>query len=104
MFVMVKYTIFDRYGERPVMVVTEPDISRVHAGQVLSSWWVVSQNVGYALLKVTSMADVVPLLKRTFPDARHIEITDTVAVEGLTVAWQPEAERSAPRTLDAAAS
>jgi hypothetical protein len=87
MQVLVKCVIFDG---RPLTA--DPPrrraarITSVRDGQVLGAWRAVDGRIGFALLDIASMAMVPALLNEAFPDARHIDVDEVVAVEAVAAA------------------
>lgn len=98
MLVLVRCVIFDGRSIQIAAGDTTPRITHVREGQVLGAWRAVDGRIGFALLSITSMTMVSALLSEAFPDARHIDVNEVIAVEPVAGALQSQ---QPPATGDA---
>ena len=90
MLVMVKCVVYDGRRSQTSASEATPRITHVREGQVLGAWRAVDGRVGYALLEVTAMPMIANLLRAAFPDARHVDVDEVLAVESVADAVQQQ--------------
>lgn len=90
MLVMVRCVIFDGHRAPADTGNATARITRVREGQVLSAWRSVEGRIGVALLNVPSMGMISTLLNEAFPNARHIDVDEVLAVEAVEAPGQQQ--------------
>ena len=98
MLVLVKCVIFEGHTTPATARDTPSRISHVREGQVLSAWRAVDGRIGFALLNITAMTMVPTLLNEAFPNARHIDVSEIVAVESDSDAFQNPQSRNSGKS------
>jgi hypothetical protein len=88
MLVLVKCVIFDGRTTLATVGDTTPRITHVREGQVLGAWRAVDGRIGFALLNLTAMTMVPTLLEEAFPNSRHIDVDEVVAVDAVSSSFQ----------------